>query len=204
MTGECKLCGLEKQLCESHIVPKFIYRWIKATSPTSHIRKMGNPNVRVQDGPKKYLLCKECEDKFSKYENLFAQKHFYPSTEGLNTSVSYGDELFYFVSSVLWRYAITEMPRYEGTPCHQALTECQIQLRGFLNRNTYPVGFDQMFVVFTGEVLDGPSDMRALNQFFTRIASCQIIYATSGRYCFFYFQIPYFIFVGNIYGLSQV
>lgn len=65
MNGVCLLCKRERELQLSHIIPNFVYNWLKDTSP-SFIRSSQNPNQRIQDGPKYYLLCAECEGLFSK------------------------------------------------------------------------------------------------------------------------------------------
>lgn len=51
--GTCTLCDQENtSLKESHSIPKFVYQWIKDTSPTPYFRSSDNVNIRVQDGPK--------------------------------------------------------------------------------------------------------------------------------------------------------
>lgn len=57
----CALCRENKELELSHIVPKFVIRYLKKTS-TGAIRNMENPNKIAQDGEKHYLLCGDCED----------------------------------------------------------------------------------------------------------------------------------------------
>ena len=202
MIGKCKLCDDEKQLCESHIIPKFIYRWIKSTSPTSYMRKMSNPDIRIQDGHKYHLLCKECEDKFSKYEKLFSQKHFHPSIDELRTNIDYKDEIFYFVSSILWRFLIVNIDRYKDSPYYEKLLICESQLKCFLIEFKYPYDFDRVYVMLTNYVYDAPDHLKGLNQFFTRTIDSQIIY--DEECCFFYLQIPFFIFIGDIHGIKEI
>jgi hypothetical protein len=48
----CRLCGEMKELQESHILPGFVYRWMKETSATGYLRFAQQPNLRVQDGVK--------------------------------------------------------------------------------------------------------------------------------------------------------
>ncbi|EEG87761.1 hypothetical protein PROPEN_00062 [Proteus penneri ATCC 35198] len=71
--GTCALCdsdNIELQL--SHIIPKFVYDWLKETSITPFIRDIKNVNIRHQDGDKQYLLCNVCEKKLAVYENELA------------------------------------------------------------------------------------------------------------------------------------
>ena len=76
MIGVCGLCSDNGEILESHIVPKFIYKWIKDTSLTGYLRNLKEPNIRRQDGLKMYLLCGACERKFSESEKWFSEKIF--------------------------------------------------------------------------------------------------------------------------------
>lgn len=70
--GNCRLCGNERPLCQSHIIPEFIYKPLY--DPTDKNRIYGfrekNKSVQVfQKGLWQYLFCRECEDVFHRYEN---------------------------------------------------------------------------------------------------------------------------------------
>ena len=77
MRGKCHLCHKTSDLQRSHVIPSFVIRWLKDTSP-GFVRDSKNQNVRTQDGIKEYLLCVECEQLFSKWERDFANYIFYP------------------------------------------------------------------------------------------------------------------------------
>lgn len=63
--GKCKLCLLDKPLCESHLIPESLY---------AHVREGEESPIRVGDGVvmptdrhmTTYLLCSKCEDILSK------------------------------------------------------------------------------------------------------------------------------------------
>ncbi|WP_352259875.1 hypothetical protein [Psychrobacter sp. TB55-MNA-CIBAN-0194] len=74
--GACKYCGERKAIKNSHIIPSFVYKWLKETSPTGFIRATDQPNRRKQDGLKSALLCEECEKSFSEVESLFKKDLF--------------------------------------------------------------------------------------------------------------------------------
>src|SRR5688572_7938486 len=97
----CQLCGIASALCESHIIPKFAYTWLKETG-TGYLRTLRHPNVRKQDGPKMRLLCLGCEQRFSKKEDWFKRIIFQPYLSNTHT-LPYDDQLFYFTISLLWR-----------------------------------------------------------------------------------------------------
>jgi hypothetical protein len=104
MRGVCLLCKKERELQLSHIIPNFVYNWLKDTSP-SYIRSSQNPNQRVQDGPKHYLLCAECEGLFSKWEAAFAENIFHPLHEsgGKQLYWPYEEWCLKFAVSITWR-----------------------------------------------------------------------------------------------------
>jgi len=111
--GICALCGEEKRLCESHIIPKFAIDWIKKTSATGYLRQMVNKNKRVQDGSKEKLLCNDCELRFSKYEDYFAKNIFYPYVNGTKTYFEYNENLQKFVISISWRVLRGSLKNFE-------------------------------------------------------------------------------------------
>ena len=77
-TSPCRLCGATKELQESHILPGFVFRWKKETSATGYLRFGQQPNLRVQDGVKLHLLCRDCEQRFNNWETEFANRIFHP------------------------------------------------------------------------------------------------------------------------------
>ena len=102
MKKACAFCGNISDLRESHIIPAFVFRWLRTRSGKGHIRNTGNPNRRIQDGPKLYLLCDACENQFSRYETAFAKNVFHPWHAG-NYQISYSDWLLKFCVSISWR-----------------------------------------------------------------------------------------------------
>lgn len=102
--GTCALCKKENVILEhSHIIPKFVTRRIVKKSITGYMRNTFNPDQRLQDGDKQYMLCGECEDMFSKVETTFANQVFHPYKSENKQSFLYEDWLNYFIISVNWR-----------------------------------------------------------------------------------------------------
>ena len=89
----CALCGANRKLERSHIIPQFVYRWAQ--------EKAGKNEV--PDGPTRRMLCGRCEDAFSFYESEFARHVFYPLAGGAILSAKYGAWLRKFATSVCWR-----------------------------------------------------------------------------------------------------
>jgi hypothetical protein len=99
----CALCREKAELRQSHIVPAFVYRWLKETSVTGYLRAGQNPRRRVQDGLKRHLLCARCEARFSAWETAFATKIFHPYIADHKLTARYGDWMLKFCVSLSWR-----------------------------------------------------------------------------------------------------
>jgi hypothetical protein len=102
MIGTCRLCERARPLRLSHISPKFVYRFQRATSPTT-IRSHLTPNRAAQDSRKLRFLCEECETLFSAWESQFARRIYAPYQSGELQDVVYGPWLMKFAVSVSWR-----------------------------------------------------------------------------------------------------
>jgi hypothetical protein len=98
----CRLCGELKPLRNSHIFPKFYWDWLKRTG-SGYFREAKKPNVKIQDGHKRYLLCHDCETRFSAWETATAQHVFKPIVADPTKPVSYDAWFYRFLVSVLWR-----------------------------------------------------------------------------------------------------
>lgn len=99
----CGLCAQQKPLRHSHYVPAFVFRWLRETSATGHIRFAENPNKRVQDGIKEYLLCADCEAILNSFETPFATKIFHPYFEKSGQTLRYEEWMLKFAVSLAWR-----------------------------------------------------------------------------------------------------
>lgn len=111
--GVCALCLETRNLKESHIIPRFIGKWLKETSITGHFRSVLEPNKRVQDLTKKYLLCGKCEQKFSDSEKPFAEKIFKPHHQGCK-SFTYDEWLLKVIISIQWRLIVDRKHTISG------------------------------------------------------------------------------------------
>jgi hypothetical protein len=86
-----------------HIVPAFVYRWLKETSATGFLRGGENPNVRIQDGWRRRWFCRTCEDRMGRFERAFS-KDLFPLVVGQRpVPYRYGPWLSRFLASVAWR-----------------------------------------------------------------------------------------------------
>lgn len=106
--GVCALCLQFRDLRNSHIVPSFFGRYLKETSATGFLRGAVSPNKRQQDLAKGFLLCGECEQRFSRWENEFSAVAL-PVVQSDDFQVlRYGPWLLPFVVSVSWRVLVSD------------------------------------------------------------------------------------------------
>ncbi len=99
---ECKLCGEERPLRRSHIIPKFVVRWQKQSGFTPYLRTAEDMNRRTQDSKTARLLCDECEQRLSGWENELANEVFHKAVndEWVN---GYSEETTLAALSIVWR-----------------------------------------------------------------------------------------------------
>lgn len=111
--GNCRLCQRDLPLCESHVIPAFVFRWLKETS-IGPLRAGAQPNTRIQDGPKDYYFCSDCEQTMGRWENEFSQRIFAPiHDESKKPPITYPYEAWClkFAVSVVWRVLLHHRER---------------------------------------------------------------------------------------------
>ena len=105
MESTCRLCCQTKPLRVSHIIPAFVWAWLKKTS-VGGVRGSEIPNRRIQDGPKVPMLCEACEQTFSVWEREFCKNIFDPIHASARTPIGLpyrGTWALRFCVSVSWR-----------------------------------------------------------------------------------------------------
>jgi len=166
--GLCALCLKEELLVASHLIPAFVYRWLKETGATGFLRGATKVNLRVQDGEKRNLLCMQCEGIFNNYETNFANMIFYPyvneelSDAGIGTGkigyFIYADWLLRFVISIHWRLIVTHntLPDKHTTPkLLTCLNNMREPWRKFLLKETNHTGDCESHIIFLRNLAAG-------------------------------------------------
>lgn len=148
----CGFCSKEEILCDSHILPAFLYRWLRKRSGTGYIRSTKEPNRRTQDGLKKKWLCKECENSFSRYERYFANEIFYKWCNG-NKNLTYNEFCIKFCISISWRVLMFlrgSNKEHNYTSEQEILLDrAEARWRAFLNDEVpHPGEFEQHLLIF--------------------------------------------------------
>lgn len=98
----CALCKAQSKRQLSHLVPKFVFQHASIRSPTGYLRDNVTPNRRSQDGPTEYLLCRDCEQRFSRWEGRFAPL-FKRHHEQPGQTFDYTSEQALCALSIVWR-----------------------------------------------------------------------------------------------------
>lgn len=182
MNSQCRLCRRDTVLRESHIVPKFVWVWLKQTS-VSGIRASANPNVRVQDGYKTHLLCHDCEQLLSRYEKPFAEQFFEPVHAGNSPSgQTYGGWALPFAVSVAWRVLVWDL-EHPSAPERFSLRQREAVIRAesrwreyLLGIVPHPAEFEQHVLIFDiieGHTTNGISPF--FNRYITRSAGMDVL-----------------------------
>ena len=156
-TDKCRLCERTAELQLSHILPAYVIRWLKRTS-IGPLRTGAEPDVRTQDGPKTYLLCRECEQMFQKWEKPFAEQIFtalHRPDDQLPEKLPYQEWALRFAVSVSWRALAlsTEHERFPHIPIsdQQLLRKALSTWSQFLcDKRPNPAEFEHHLLSFTG------------------------------------------------------
>jgi len=121
----CRLCGEEKELKKSHIIPRFFYKHMEWHEKNFRYQILGIHSyykIIRQGGIKEKLLCKECEQIFSCWEN-YVNKTLYGGVESsirnlsnrkwLVSGLDY-NKFKLFQLSVLWRASISNQEFFKS------------------------------------------------------------------------------------------
>ena len=152
----CALCHKNAELELSHIIPKFAIRYLKETS-IGNLRSADNPNSTIQDGEKHYLLCGECEDRFSEYEKKFADNIFHPYFNQKQRAFNYDQWLHYFITSVSWRHLYLDLLDFVqndvvGLDALECLIESEQLMRDYLLGKRAEIGNIEHHIFFFEDI----------------------------------------------------
>jgi hypothetical protein len=196
---QCALCGKASELCESHILPAFAYRWLKEDSVTGHMRFSEQPNLRVQDGLKRKLLCRKCDnDIVGIHEKELSENLFRPWLNE-HKRIRYGKYLLKFAASVSWRvltFCIQEGLKGNYSSAQLALIKrAEAQWRGFLlDQNPHPGEFEQHFFIYGNVVAANSPDLPPnINRFARNSIMMDLIGSKNSLYTFAKLG-PFFLF----------
>ena len=138
MSGLCRLCQDSDDLRVSHVLPRFVGRYLKNTSATGFLTavdRTGKPS-RAQDLAKTKLLCDRCESILCESETFFANTVFYPLKQNTLKTIPVDEHFARFAVSVslrvLWIMQIVEHPLAEKWK--DELSKLETEWRNYLLR----------------------------------------------------------------------
>lgn len=200
--GECALCKKHRSLKRSHIIPKFVSKWLKETSATGFLRGVMKPEKRLQDLPKLPLLCGDCEQRFSKLESYFADRIFYPILNEHKEEILYDDTLLRFVISLNWRTLRTGYS--DQVKVHpwikDPLNEAEEIWREYLLQKSSDSGAYEHHLFFTGYVGTETNVPRKFQWYTLRGIDSTLVSSRSVVFAFTHF--PHVFFVSTIIPLT--
>lgn len=176
MKGICALEDIETELVQSHIIPKFIFDYFKSTG-SKYMRTYENPNKRIQDGIKEYLLGASAEQKFSSRERWFANNIFFPYLKDNKTTFDYDDNFAYCLISILWRVLINQNrdPSVKNEESLKFLSKVEEEWKMFLKDFKYPTNYNDLNIFLTDRVTSHNTTGINVDLYFTRIIDATII-----------------------------
>jgi hypothetical protein len=200
----CRLCGEKKELQYSHVIPAFVYKWLKKTSGTGYLRFGMKPNKRAQDGLKFYWLCRNCEQKFCEWETAFSNKIFYPINQNTSANVQYTNWFLLFCVSVSWRvltFYIEEGHLKNFTSEQIEVTKKTLQTwkEFLLGIRPHPDIYEQHFIPFdaiASHTMDQREMPANINRYILRAIDVDIV--RGKRTAFTYTKMGRFIVIGFI------
>lgn len=136
----CKLCQNSDDLRDSHVLPRFLGKYLKDTSATGYLMAIdtdGRP-IRGQDLYKTKLLCASCESILSEAETFFANTIFYPFQHRTLRTIPVDERLSRFAVSVslraLWIMQLAQ--HHLARKWEQKLKELEMEWRNYLLNST--------------------------------------------------------------------
>jgi hypothetical protein len=204
MVGKCQLCTNITELRNSHIIPKFVFDWLRETSP-GQIRVAHTPNQRIQDGLKVYLLCDDCEGLFSKWEKPFQETIFSP-LHALDfdepVQIHYKEWAVKYAVSVTWRvlsfYKINNELGHLSEKQRNLADEALNTWRSFLRGQVPNTGIFEQHIIPISMVAEHnmPGMSHYLNRYFLRTVDMDV--ACSSYSAFVYVKMGRLILFGLI------
>lgn len=193
MIDTCRLCQQERELVQSHIIPNFVIKWLKKSGATPFLREQGSPDTRIQD-KKEYLLCSECEQKFSAWEGKFADYIFYPVIRQQKETFEYDEWLLKFIISISWRLLVTSFTD-TNVEDNESLERAERDWRRILlGKDSLSTTTRDHHLILLGETESAPSDFPEGWEFYaSRGIDGTTVHVDDGVHVYAKFPQMYFI-----------
>ncbi len=197
----CALCLKEKTLRDSHLIPKFVGKWLKDNG-TGYLSSAADGSKRVQDIGKFKLLCDDCEQKFSKLEKYFADSIFFPFHNDKVREFDYDENLKSFIISMAWRclqiikeYYIQENP---NSHLNSFVDKAEKEWCKFLNGDSDSIDSYETHLLFLDYVDAEKSPDLDPKFHWYLLHGTDFTICTGKTRVFFYVKLPWMVFVISI------
>ena len=199
MIGSCSLCGQDRDLQKSHIIPKFVGKWLKKTSATGFLVHADNASKRVQDLITLPLLCHDCEERFSNFETYFANEIFFPYHNNKTKSFEYNEKLELFTISLCWRVLKTQYSVFKSEhPRFCSLVDqAETHWREFLTGSKQTIDPYENHLFFLDNLQGGDGIPPQFNWYALRAVDATIV--ANEKRILVYVKLPWMIFASSIY-----
>jgi len=181
--GTCSLCNNDAELVLSHIIPKFVFKSLKASG---RLRSNQSPNKRIQDGKKLPLLCSNCEELFSGWEKRAYEDVFLPLSDNsrLRTQIRYGSWALKFAVSVSWRVLLYSsqfgLPHLSEKQRERAREALETWRRFLLGELPHPGRFEQhLLPLDLIETCNGFTPSPFINRYIMLTSHMEVVYSKS-------------------------
>ncbi|MGL5261076.1 MAG: hypothetical protein ACRC9P_01690, partial [Bacteroides sp.] len=193
--GRCKLYETDGEILKSHIFPKFIIEYMRNTG-SKYLRNFSQPNRRLQDGPKGYLLSPRAEQEFSVREKWFAENIFLPYLQEKRPKPEYDENLFYFSVSLLWRVLLIQMEdgNIHKLPFFSLLKEAEREWKFFLREYKFPRKHNRFYLFFTDRIKSHNLNIEGVDFYMTRALDATIVSNKDGSFVAVYAKFLRFVF----------
>ncbi|CRD50719.1 conserved hypothetical protein [Stenotrophomonas maltophilia] len=201
-SGTCRLCQREAELQLSHVVPAFVFRWMRESSGNSFLRSTQSPNLRVQDGPQKHWLCLDCEARLGRAETAFATELFHPYLEESGRRFPYGPWLLRFCVSISWRNLAIQLESLDPQKLDEQewtiVNQAEFAWRQFLLEETPNPGKFRQFVLPMDRIEGSGSALPSnMNRYLMR--SIDLDFCHDDQAIFTYTKLGRFVIVGFVH-----
>ena len=180
-------------------MPKFVMRWMKRSG--TPLRSNQTPNRRLQDTPRIFLLCGDCEQMLSSWERSFSEEVFMPFHERAGDLLSYRDWGLKFAVSVSWRAfqyfdSLGNFDHLTEDQRRESRVACRYWEEFMLGSRPHPGKYEQHIIALDLlEQVSFPNCSPFLNRYLLRTIDldvvawdhCAMVYTKMGRIILFGF-----------------
>ena len=197
--GVCALCEQKNTLRESHIIPKFVGKWLKE-SGTGFLVSAEDGSRRVQDIAKIHLLCDTCEGRFSKFERYFANEIFFPFHQQKVRAFEYDKDLELFIVSLSWRALKITCEDFKSENPHLSsfIDKAEVHWREFLMGRRQSVNPYENHFLFLDYVKPGTGIPSNLDWYTLRAVDSTIVASGRSKRILVYVKFPWMVFVSTV------